>query len=85
MSSSCPDADAQAPAAAVPHAPRIDEPGFRIRESHVDGTVDVMADIGVSAGRLVDRLAIHTPIASILTGAAVEGGRLLLTFTRPQR
>ncbi|TCJ36858.1 hypothetical protein [Parafrankia sp. BMG5.11] len=85
MTTSSPEQDDQAPDAAVPRAPRLDEPGFRIRESHVDGTVDVMADIGVSAGRLVDRLAIHTPIASVLTSAAVEGGRLLLTFTRPQR
>ncbi|MEX5707860.1 hypothetical protein AB1484_05975 [Parafrankia sp. FMc6] len=73
----------RAPEAAVPRAPRIDEPGFRIRESHVDGTVDVMADLGVSAGRFVDKLSIHTRIAAVLTGASVVDGVLMLTFSRP--
>ncbi|MCK9928099.1 hypothetical protein MXD62_13105 [Frankia sp. Mgl5] len=83
MTPSSQAADDQAPYAAVPHAARIDEPGFRIRESHVDGTVDVMADLGVSAGRFVDKLSIHTRIAAVLTGASVVDGVLMLTFSRP--
>ncbi|MEX5632155.1 hypothetical protein [Parafrankia sp. FMc2] len=82
MTPSCPEADDLSPTPAPP-APPATEPGFTIRQSYTDGSVRLAADLGVSAGRLVDRIAVYTPIAAVLTDAVVEGGRLLLTFSRP--
>lgn len=62
------------------------DPGFRIREDHIDGSVTITADVGVSAGRLVDKLSLHTRIAAVLADVEYdeENGRVTMTFVRPQ-
>ncbi|MEX5712268.1 hypothetical protein AB1484_29300 [Parafrankia sp. FMc6] len=68
-----------------PQPPRSD-PGFRIREDHIDGSVTVIADLGVSAGRLVDKISMHTRIGAVLAAVDADetAGRLTLRFERPQ-
>lgn len=69
-----------------PTRPQATDPGFRIREDHLDGSVTVTADLGVSAGRLVDKLSLHTRIAAVLADVEYdeESGRVTMTFVRPQ-
>lgn len=81
MDTSCPETDPLSPGPNPPR-PIRDEPGVRLRESHVDGSVSLDADLGITSGRLVDVLCRYTRESAVLTIAGVEGGQLLLTFTR---
>lgn len=80
--SRAPEADPLVPAPSVPR-PLGGEPGTRTRDSYVDGSVSLDADLGITSRRLVDVLCRYTRESAILTSADVVDGVLMLTFTRP--
>lgn len=83
MTASCPTPDPLRPAPVEPRTPLAGPPGFTVRTSHVDGTINLEADLGVEVGRLVDKLVLHARPGQIVTDAEAVGRRLRLTITPP--